>query len=932
MADTLRALQDIDDGDFEELAVFFLRHRYPEFTGLKATGVNEKGRSIGCPVDAITYVPGNPPRCVALAATVTELRDLKQKWLGGKNKIGDIEKAAVEEFQKWRQDDPKVCCILFLAVNQFLKNNTDLYREAINLGKKTYGIEVEIIEASELINFLDNDPNGEYIREKILGIKAKRLSSALLRNIAKSSLREHQRIFGKDQTKEIIRELHLPILNLIEKPNTQLIGLRGASGVGKSTFLNQIGRSLNNRGDVAIWIPHDAVESGISLVNLLSKVLKRFCPTLDDNVGSDALHLISSLSCKLVLLVDDINRSSNLLSLINTLEFLTKAQKTDSLKLVVPLWLGQFSARPKNDHERQIHPWEEVELDGFSFSEKEALLQEVDKNFSDKANQIIETLNGDPFLCGIAFENEEAFSDFDTLNLIEEIFTKFLAQVAESSRTTDPNISANEFQAAISDFIELTVSINNPEPGWEQICSQLDNRKELLRNITSKNKIGWIDSKDGTDFWRWKHDKIRDALVGLWLAKEVLPYIVQESITEKNRERLSNLGLAEAWAFSLAFLNKKHIQEKTVILLAHYQPLALAELLRLNLFPTGHEVYQLAASRLQQILIHLTAETNYSENIVRQLILEKLSQTNNLAVLQATGELQGNEHIWAARFRNGDIAAVTEWINYEMSRGSFLPRINYLMFEQALERFAATYSCDKDEPLQKILKAMEHSETSVAAITLSGYLTWTELAEPAWNVWYSLSGRQKLIATVPTIWALSRCGDSSVQHKLEQTLLFTHELRQAADELREQREAGDIPKGIEFFWRIGCHGFEHTLRWPITSLAAETWVKVMNENIEIHKWMWDDLRYIDHPITVETYIRCLVIKTTSDNSSRDIQTEMIWRSELSEGFHDPIRQIGFPKRAYKNLETHARLWNIVESDTEFLVRLMAFYFGSVELR
>ncbi|MGD1862276.1 MAG: hypothetical protein ACFB0E_20195 [Leptolyngbyaceae cyanobacterium] len=112
MTETFQKLQSINDGDFEEPAIFFIRRRHREFAGLKATGVNEKGRSIAYPVDGIVHVPGDPSRCVALAATVTDIKDLRRKRLGGKNELGDIKKAAVKEFQKWIKEGPTLHCIL----------------------------------------------------------------------------------------------------------------------------------------------------------------------------------------------------------------------------------------------------------------------------------------------------------------------------------------------------------------------------------------------------------------------------------------------------------------------------------------------------------------------------------------------------------------------------------------------------------------------------------------------------------------------------------------------------------------------------------------------------------------------------------------------------------------------------------------------------
>src|ERR1051325_5669964 len=102
---TAHALSQISDSDFEMLVTLYLRHRHPHLAGLIRTGTNESGEPIKCRVDGILYVPESPPRCVAVAYTVTEQKELRRKWLGGKKgktfEPGDIKKAD-EEFDAWR--------------------------------------------------------------------------------------------------------------------------------------------------------------------------------------------------------------------------------------------------------------------------------------------------------------------------------------------------------------------------------------------------------------------------------------------------------------------------------------------------------------------------------------------------------------------------------------------------------------------------------------------------------------------------------------------------------------------------------------------------------------------------------------------------------------------------------------------------------------
>jgi len=188
----------------------------------------------------------------------------------------------------------------------FSENHKSLYRQAIAFSSASL---IEIIPQLEGFQLSVTQTTLRQMEELIDSVQAKGLSESLLRLIAEKSLIEHQRRFGKK--KEIIRELHSSVLDLVERPNVSLIGLRGSSGVGKSTLLRQVGESLNTCGDIAIWVSQDIVGSSVLLPELLSKVLRRFEPALEENCGSDALYLIPSLSCNLVLIgLDDIEHGS----------------------------------------------------------------------------------------------------------------------------------------------------------------------------------------------------------------------------------------------------------------------------------------------------------------------------------------------------------------------------------------------------------------------------------------------------------------------------------------------------------------------------------------------------------------------------------------------------------------------------------------------
>ncbi len=914
MVETIHALQVIGASEFETLITCYLRRRDRQLAGLIATGINEQGRAIPCKVDGIVFVPSNPPCCIAVASTTTKRRELSRKWLGGANRKGDIEKAA-EEFQRWKADDPHIKCVLYLATNRPLGSDTNLYRLAIERGR-AIGIEVQIIEASLLVDFLDRDPEGQYLREELLGIEAERLSDSLLRKIAYESLIHHQREFSVGQgnnAREIKRDVHIQVMERLEKSYTSLICLRGASGMGKSTLLRQVGKEINAKGGIALWVPAEEIVPSVSLATILLKVLRRFHPSLNSRAGNDALRLANQIPGGLVLLIDDVNRlpyPSHTLHSIEALvgdgeETFGSAGDKPSLRFVVPLWPSQLAVTLEQPVKKSTR-WEFVELRSYSPRERADLVRQLWISHSGELRQVIDALDGDPFLCGLVSVDVASLAVTNRSALMRRIFEDTLRGAAtEVASKRCVTATPNEFILAIDDLIELMLRIGDPEPLWEQVRVDLGHRTaDLLHELAEGNRLGWIDENDGREFWRWKHRRLRDALVGRWLAKNVLPQVVSGAISDEVQAWLTDPGLAEAWALAVAFLPTLDLQIDALGLLAEHQPLALAEALRLGLFPLESEPRRIIAEGLWQALTGFNERAREFVSSPQRAILAKLAETNDLLVLEVTEGLPQAWYIWAARLRNGDVAAGLEWLRSELAGGDFLPYIRFPLLEEAIEAFATFYEGKRDYVASELAQVARQLELSAAAMTLAGYLAWPELARTVWQLWNALSDSEKLEALVPAVWGLSRCGDESVQGELEAVLLWARELSE------EERVEGH--HASERFL-----GFMNPLwlarRWPITSAAAKTWAKVARDHPDLRKTMCYVLRGIDHPATIEAYVR--------------------WSAEKGGTFWDeafePLDPLAGSEHAPKiptSAATRDHLWKMVQNESDQTIRKIAFRF------
>ena len=935
---TSEELQKLKDtSKFELLATAVLSKAEHDYRAILHSGLNAQGQPVKSPVDGFCQIPNSkPPHFIWIEHTIEE--KLEKKWLsdhrivqastkGRKNKLsesddGDLLKAGLISSQ-YKSKFPEARFTVVLTTNKGLK--PDLCLKVFEKAEEL-GVSVDFWDQSRIARFLDTDPEGQLIRKIFLGFNIELSSESLLREIADISLDEHQRVFGfgDNNYKEIVRDIHGQVINLLKKSSAKLIGLQGASGTGKSTLLRQIGKDLNESGDIALWVSEEIIKSSFSLQELLLKALKQLHPSLNENAGNETIRIISLSSCKLFILVDDINRSDNPAKLIANLEVLAKGIENNSIKFVVPLWLGQLAAKPRDGQSKENSLWENIELGIYSPDERIELSKNHTNSDSEQISQLIEALNGDPFLCGIALQNKETVLSYSSSDLLENIFSQFLEDLSTTvNKIGSRAFTLNECKGTVDKLIEFILQENNPEPFWEDISKFLGDSQEILRSIAVTNRLGWIDQKDGLDFWRWKHDKIRDALIGRYLASTILTKISSESRTSRNIEYLSNLGLAEAWAFALTFLTKRNLRENAISLLAQYQPLALAELLRLNFIRSNQSdnLSLLASQTLRRILCGYLSVTSHDEYISETLILTKLSETNSVFALEATKELPKHEitNIWAARFRNGDLTAGIEWINYELKRGIFLPQFGYTLFEQSVKSFENIYSNNRHEIANKIEDMLECHQTSIPSILLVGYLTWGNLAISIWKCWNDLPINQKYIATAPLIWSLGRCNHDSVQHNLEEALLFTIQLSQASDAFEKSKGEGYIPRGIESIWLHWILHISPSSRYPITDQATKVWLSAIN-NIPCFKSFWNWLEEIDHPKAIETFVRSVADES---NNKEDKFFERFYRFEESRNYHDPIENPKFSKNRFSH-RTRQTLLNIFKSESDYLTRLIAF--------
>lgn len=859
---TLKKLATIDESDFETLVARYLRQRDPQLKGLIQTGINAEGKSIKCPVDGVLYIPSDPPILVYVAVTVFEMGSgLRRKWLGGPKgkqpEPGDI-KRAEDQFTEFEKKVLGAKRKLYLATNRPLENNTDLYTEAVARCKAS-NIEVEIIEASQLVGFLDQDPEGLYLRQEFLGIDAGRLSESLLRQIAHKSLVQHQETFGIQSPvyrMEITREAERRLSDVVERSNVPLIGVRGASGAGKSTLGRQYGVKINNRGGICLWAPAEELARNVSPAALLLGILRRFQPLLNDHAGDDALDVAAKIPGGIVLFADDVNRLEMPHGALEAAQVFVRAEARERssgeqpprVRFIMPLWPEQLAGQS----EAEKAGWEVIDLGFYTALERRELAGACETDRSVQLLSLIDSLNGDPFLCGLALAEQARVTmerGADHGSIVKGLIEGVLRSAArEAIRLGSINATADEFDAALKQLIELMLQTERPEPAMREVRSALGDRKtELLLILGETNQIGWVEMRLEDSHWRWKHDRLRDALVGRSLTMNVVPRLTRDSQEEEPGKLLRLPGAADAWAWSLAFAAPDR-RELLASLLADHNPLALVEALTIVRFPEGTALRTTVVDGIRRAMEGFDPGQESFVTSPQWPILRRLTLTDDPMVIEVTEHMDRNWHVCLGRFRNGDTQAGLRLMRQQRVGMTFHPAVRFPTLERAVESYARAMEGKHDEVSKDLVQAANKAENVVAVLTLCGYLAWGELAQTAWDVWSALDDDARQATVVPMVWTLSRCADETMQDKLEEVLL---RVRAWSDEERVEGNVHHSSNRYNYF----VEPLLFVFRWRITTASAVTWARVTTEQEDLRNTFLILLRELDQPVAVEAYVR-----------------------------------------------------------------------------
>jgi hypothetical protein len=739
-----------DRGSFELMANAVLRRKYPIFQHLISTGINANGEPIKDPMDGVGTVPGsNPPHYVSVAHTTTDARGLKAKMLE------DLEKMALQ-FRPLRSSVPSAKFTLALTTNENIRSE---WATEVILNARNHGIDVIFLDQSQLADFLDHDPDGQWLRKSYLGIEAERLSAELLRRLSVRSLERYADKLEYNAATTISRGK----LDINAENGSHLVLLVGRSGFGKSTMCLQALTTNLDQGGLSFWLPVDAITESASFSDALGLVLKRLHPHLNSSAAEDALRLIAGQIVHIA--VDDINSATNPAACVQIVQNWVKAFQparssstgpqllAQRVAFLCPVWQATLETLD-TDPKRTTVPWLRYEfIEVFSDAEARAAIERhvahagVDMTPTE-AGETAQRLGFDPYLIGLYGERllsdssrDIVLGSLDVETYINDKLGQLAAQPARSLKT--------EYRGSLKHLGRQMLLHRSLKPTWAEITGWFDSTSLVpLRDLTRDGRLCYLDDNEPPRL-HFRHDRLGEVVFALAIADFFAD-------PDTHASAISDPFFAAYVGRAIAM----HPELDTHLSwLVARQPLVVAEAMRfMQGRLDGFDRYSEAANVLAEWIA--TRDGSLDADTKLSTVLDSLSTQDSLEIRRIAEELLDEYHfdrrVYYAGLRNGSAMAGVLAFNWSPSYGFWVTDpLRDAALEVGMRRHAQTIIADL---VAILVREDTDLELRKSALSFAGYVASSELLEAISSCW-SLSNRNTELLP-EALWATLRCYSS----------------------------------------------------------------------------------------------------------------------------------------------------------------------------
>lgn len=526
-----------DAGEFERLATAVLRRATPAYSALVHSGVNAQGRPIPSPVDGFS-LSGGAEDLVLAAHTTMALSSLRTKWLDPEN--GDIAKAATTANRVSAND-----ALLVLTLNR--EPSLDLVYAAKTACKEA-GLRLDLWSQSRLADFLDDDPEGQWIRYRFFGEPETRLSVSALRAMGEAGPVD---LALFDAPAALTPRQAADDLASRLRGGQRLVLLNAASGQGKTVVAAQVWRRMVETGAGAVHVSHQDVEASVSLSDALELALRRRSPALALGCGRDAIGLAGDNG--LLILVEDINRAIRPLAALQKVALWSRQATATGLRLLCPVWpraLAGLSEQERKAVSGSV-TWLEfpTHAEAVAIAAAHASVQGRDPSIL-KLDAIVQRLGRDPLLLGL--------HDYggDATDGVQAFVEREATRVAQTS-----GLGGADLLDALEALAVGMLQARSLEPIWRDVRSWVGVEKaRWVLRLLDAGVLMRLSGDGADERVVFRHDRVRDQIRAFGLRRlleddpssEVLK---EPAYAELWGQVLSDSRSRETWIDQAAKLN-----------------------------------------------------------------------------------------------------------------------------------------------------------------------------------------------------------------------------------------------------------------------------------------------------------------------------------------------------------------------------------------
>ena len=888
---TLRSLAAITDpGLFERLATAVLREADPQYRLLIHTGVNQDGRTVKGPVDAITFVEGaKTPQMITVQHTTCRRDDLKNKWLydpaastprkrGSSRRVpGDVVKT-IQLMKVQRRNIPDLRVTLILTTNQ--EPSEALVHDVYAVGHEA-GLEVVIWSGSALAHFLDYDPKGQWVRSQFLGIVQERVSRELLRELSQSSLQVSD--LPEDNELWVRRQLDQELENAIGR---DVVFVVAESGIGKSVACYKRLTANVERGGFGLVIPHGIIADSMSLDQAIDATLRLLHPSLIQGAGGEARSLASERR-PLLMVVEDINRSAHPTSLIERMASWSvkkgKDEPAGNWQLLCPVWprlLATLGDEARKNISKLVLTASPLTADEGTAAVLRRREHAGAPTTLLEAQAVASALGNDPLL--IALQDPSASSSPD--HVIQIFVHGSLDRLVESR----DEFTAGEYRQSLRCFAVESIIRRCLDPTMTDLATWFRNAPDtfrMLRHIVRSGEAVRVTKTTSAERLAFRHDRVRD-----WIYADAVADLMRHG--NLPQAMLEDPYLAEIIAAAVV---QDNIPIAIVEQIGNSSPLTLFCAMRIFGEPQNelqHAILKVAKAWLDQNIAH---EPQYRS--LRWTVCRVLSESDTSYVNSLIDRFREEQHNWwclRARFRGGDcVAGVQLCSQYELGT-------RVVGHTELIDHVYRHRGRILVRALSALLRrAQLTADVRTGALRLAGHLGDTELAGAVKASWSVDADRDERLADY--LWASAQCCGGDAEGFLAPVCDAWAALSD------EDEEYSGSPRN-----RLAAHG----LRWAFQEKLPEAPLRYFIERAGTSELQWPItfmLHGIDHPDAVDFIARELAatdnqLEGTENSSTFAVITRDHWKRRQEEtGLAMSAESRGWLKSLWENKQNEKYL-------------------------